>query len=568
MNTTQIRILVFSAGLAAAFSVAAQQTLYNPEVNEAIQSDVSPPVGALVLKAGANAGSGDAQESRRPKLQKLLDAARDAAAAPVVTKPPRKAAAAASLPISIGVNVLGVGNGFPNYFVPDAPSDVNLAVGDTQVVQWVNVSYAVFDKKTGALIAGPIDGNQFWSGFGDNCDPAVPRGAACRCQFHNDGDIIVQWDKLAHRWLMSQSVFNLPYETCVAVSTTADATGTFYRYVFPQLAGLPDYPKFGIMPDAYYQTQNAFSGQPNGGRYMGAHVCAYERSKMLIGAAKPKQQCFTTGVFDDSLLPADLDSAQTPPPMQLAADGSGMQPQPEVFLGSIDNFDPTNSNVLYQYLFHVDFLNPNNSTFTGAGGTMPILVNPFGLACGGFGACIQQPGVFDTLDSLGDRLMYRLAYRNFGDHQTWLVSHSVTAGSSVGERWYEFRSPATNANLSVYQQGTFAPDGNYRWMGSLAMDKVGNIALGYSQSSSTVFPSIFVTGRTPGDALGTMRSEVPIVNGTGSQVDTVSRWGDYTSMAIDAADDCTMWYTNQYYSVTDFFNWSTRVASLKFSTCR
>src|SRR5438105_11034193 len=257
MKTSRAGIVVLSVGLASAVPASAQPVLTNPQVNEAIQSDVSPPAGALVLKAAARPNSmRETQDSLRPKLPHLMDAAREAVAgAPAPS--PRKAPSAPSLPISIGVNVLGVGVGFPNYFVPDAPTDVSLAVGDTQVVQWVNVSYAVFDKKTGALISGPIDGNQFWSGFGgDSCDPSMPKGAACRCQVHNDGDIIVQWDKLAHRWLMSQSVFTLPYETCVAVSTTPDATGSFYRYVFPQLGGLPDYPKFGIMPDAYYQSQN------------------------------------------------------------------------------------------------------------------------------------------------------------------------------------------------------------------------------------------------------------------------------------------------------------------------
>ena len=180
----------------------------------------------------------------------------------------------------------------------------------------------------------------------------------------------------------------------------------------------------------------------------------------------------------------------------------------------------------------------------------------------------RKKGSPTFLDSLGDRLMYRLAYRNFsGDHQTWLVSHSVTAGSSVGERWYEFRAPESSTTLSVYQQGTFAPDGNYRWMGSIAMDSAQDIALGYSVSSSSLFPSISYTGRVAGDTLGTMESEASIVSGTGSQSDTSNRWGDYTSMAIDAADDCTFWYTDEYYTVTATFDWSTRLASLKFPSC-
>jgi hypothetical protein len=255
------------------------------------------------------------------------------------------------------------------------------------------------------------------------------------------------------------------------------------------------------------------------------------------------------------LLPGDLDSAGSLPP-------SGEQ---EVYVGSIDNGSTTS---VYQYLFHVDFATPSNSTFTGVGGTMPITVASFGLACGGNGACIPQPNGGENLDSLGDRLMYRLAYRNFsGDHQTWLVSHSVTAGSSVGERWYEFRAPENSTTLSVYQQGTYAPVSNFRWMGSIAMDKNQNILLGYSVSSSSTFPSINYTGRAATDPLGTMQSEASIVAGSGSQINTSNRWGDYTSMAIDEADDCTMWYTSEYYTVTAAFDWSTRLASLKFSGC-
>ena len=268
---------------------------------------------------------------------------------------------------TLGLNLLGVGNGFPGYSVPDAPPDVNLAVGDTQVVQWVNVSYAVFDKTTGAVIAGPILGNAFWSGFG---------GA---CQTSNSGDIIIQWDKVAHRWFATQNVFSSPYMTCIAVSTTPDATGTYYRYAFPQ-PGFPDYPKWGIWPDAYYQSQNNFGS--SGSSFVGAYVCAYDRTKMLAGNSGAQQICFQAGSFDDSLLPGDLDSAGSPPP-------SG---EKEVYVGSIDN----GGSSIYEYLFHVDFTTPSNSTFTGTGGSMPIAgIASFSLACGGFSACIPQKGITD-----------------------------------------------------------------------------------------------------------------------------------------------------------------------------
>src|SRR5271166_2802314 len=527
-----------------AFLASAQESpaqplvLSNPEVNYPVHFDISRPLRDMATEVSSQKGFHQASPVRYPKLQQLAEAAQQDKGQ--VADGALQTSVGPLVSATIGLNLLGVGNGFPGYSVPDAPTDVNLAVGDTQVVQWVNVSYAVFDKTSGAVISGPIAGNAFWSGFGGPCETS------------NSGDIIAQWDKIAHRWLMSQNVFSSPYMTCVAVSTTPDATGTYYRFAYSQ-PGFPDYPKWGIWSDAYYQSQNNFGA--SGYSYVGAYACAYERAKMLVGDSTAKQICFQTGIFDDSLLPADLDSVGTPPP-------SGQQ---ELFLGSIDNGVP----YIYQYLFHADFKTPSNSTFTGLGGSMPIAgVARLDLPCSGFLPCIPQKGVTDLLDPLGDRLMYRLAYRNFsGDHQTWLVNHSIVAGSSVGARWYEFRAPENSTSLSVYQQGTFAPDSKYRWMGSIAMDSAQDIALGYSVSSSSLYPSISFTGRVPGDALGTMESEASIVAGSGSQTDTANRWGDYTSMAIDAADDCTFWYTNQYYMVTATFDWSTRLASLKFPGC-
>src|SRR5271157_5894543 len=526
------------AVLTSAQEPAAQPAvLTSPDVNYPLHFDVSRPLRDMATEVSSPAGAHVAPPVRYPKLQLLKEAAQGGQA---MEDGAIQTSSGPLVSSTIGLNLLGVGAGFDHYTVPDAPTDVNLAVGDTQVLQWVNVSYAIFDKTTGAVIMGPILGNAFWSGFG---------GA---CQTSNSGDIIAQWDKVAHRWVATQNVFSSPYMTCVAISTTPDATGTYYRFAYPQ-PGFPDYPKWGIWSDAYYQSQNNFGA--SGYSYVGAYACAYERAKMLVGDSTAKQICFQTGTFDDSLLPADLDSVGTPPP-------SGQQ---ELFLGSIDNGVP----YVYQYLFHVDFTTTSKSTFTGVNGTMRIPgVNPFSLACGGNSACIPQQGVADRLDSLGDRLMYRLAYRNFsGDHQAWLVSHSVTAGSSVGERWYEFRAPENSTSLSVYQQGTFAPDSNYRWMGSIAMDSAQDIALGYSVSSSSVYPSISYTGRVATDALGTMETEASIVSGSGSQTGTSNRWGDYTSMALDAADDCTFWYTNQYYQVTASFGWSTRLTSFKFPGC-
>lgn len=548
--TSVCRIAVVALVLVCVVPASAQNAvLTNAQVNEPIHFDVSPPLNARPRSAPVPQSPKTVHAPLLPKKQKLASASSQSPVDGAV-----QSVGGPLVSATIGLNLAGVSIDGPTLDCGSvigfllAPSDVNLAVGDTQVVQWANICYAVFDKATGALIAGPIAGNQFWAGFGGPCET------------ENGGDIIVLWDKVAHRWLMSQNVFTSPYMTCVAVSTSPDATGSFNRYAFPQSNGFPDYPKWGVWSDGYYQHNNVFGG-PNG---FGAEPCAYDRTAMLKGLPNARQICFfAPTIFDDSMLPADIDSAATPPPAG----------QPEMYLGSIDNTPPT-SNVIYEYLFHANFSNPNKSTFSGFGGTMPISVPIFTLSCGGrgFADCVPQKATASLLESIGDRLLYRLAYRNFGDHQTWLVTHDVTTPSGqVGERWYEFRAPENSLTPTVYQSGTFAGppgDTNYRWMGSIAMDKAGDIALGYSMSGRGLFPAINYTGQTAGDTLGSMEAEATIFNGTGSQKDTGGRWGDYTSMALDAADDCTFWYTNQYYINTAAFAWSTQLTSLKFPNCQ
>jgi uncharacterized membrane protein len=197
-------------------------------------------------------------------------------------------------------------------------------------------------------------------------------------------------------------------------------------------------------------------------------------------------------------------------------------------------------------------------------GPINIPVAAFTGACGGGGTCIPQAGTTTLLDSLADRLMYRLAYRNFGDHEAIIASHSITSGTSAAIRWYEIRTPLTP---TVFQQGTFAPDATFRWMSSAAQDSAGNIAVGYSVSSSTINPGIRFTARSPGDPLGTMGAEQTITNGTGSQTGGLTRWGDYSSISVDPVDDCTMWYTTEYEKTNGSFNWSTRIANFKFTGC-
>jgi len=555
MKKTGRRILDFSVAALFVLAVSvlcglpasAQEKSPQPKVNKAVHFDVSPPLSEMAKKVPLRYGFHEADPVRLPK-QHLLEEASQRYQGPV-TDVALQTYVGSSVSATIGLNLLGVGVGFNNYDDQVAPPDTDLSVGDTQVVQWVNLQYAVFDKSTGGVISGPFEGNTIWSGFG---------GA---CETNNDGDIITIWDKVAHRWLMAQNVFSgPPYYTCVAVSKTTDATGAWYRYQFPQGEIFPDYPKWGVWIDAYYQHNNGFGGT-NGFQ---SEPCAYQRGEMLQGNPNALQICFAAPTtFDDSMLPADIDSASSLPP----------KGAPEVYLGSIDNTPPT-GNVIYQYLFHVDFSDPSKSAFEGFGGTRPIPVETFTLGCiqGGIGTlldCIPQEGVSDLLEGLGDRLMYRLAYRNFGKFEAFMVTHNVNAtGGQVGVRWYELRTAENFGKMSVFQQGTFAPDSNNRWMGSMAMDRAGDVALGYSISSSSMYPSINYTGRTRSDPAGTMETEAQILAGTGSQTGTDDRWGDYSNMAIDPEDDCTFWYTNEWYATTGQFGWSTQLTSLKFPNCQ
>jgi hypothetical protein len=430
----------------------------------------------------------------------------------------------------------GVGEGFSGpqgtFTVNAAPPDTNGAVGPNHYVQTVNTDFAVFSK-SGTPLYGPVPINTLWSGFGGGC------------QSNNDGDPIAQYDRIADRFIILQfSVSTTPYLMCVAVSQTSDPTGAYYRYSFNYgNSAFPDYPKLGVWPDGYYMTVNVFT---NGITFAGTKVCAFDRAKMLTGAAAT-QQCFNTSTAYGGLLPSDLDGPTAPPA------GS---PNYLVALGA------TTTQLAY-WKFHVDWATPANSTFTGP---TSLAVASYAEACSG-GTCIPQSGTTQKLDSLADRLMYRLAYRNFGTHESLVVNHSVTAGSSVGVRWYELRT--SGGNLTLFQQGTYAPDTNYRWMGSIAMDGAGNIGLGFSVSSGSLHPQIHYTGRLAADASGTMtQGEGTIINGAGSQSgSSLSRWGDYSSMSIDPLDDCTFWYATEYLAATGAFNWHTRIASFKFPSC-
>ena len=441
------------------------------------------------------------------------------------------------------------------------PPDPNGAVGPNHYVEMVNSSYSVYSK-TGTRLTGPVDINKLWI------------NSPGRCQVDNDGDPVVVYDHLADRWVLSQFAVNGgngPFAQCIAVSTTPDPTGSFYVYEFDQ-PSFNDYPKLGVWPDAYYMTANQFAG--TGTTFSGVGTYAFERAKMLAG--QPAREVFfdLTNVNSSffGMLPAHLDG--TPPP-----------PGAPDYFAEVDsqiNTPSLGADAMRLWKFHVDWLNPTNSTFGMSGNpdfTLPVAMWTPSQCVDAQGTCIPQEASPYQLDVLGDRLMFRLVYRNFGDHESLVLNHSVIADVRMGVRWYEVRN--LSSTPSIFQQGTFAPlDQLYRWMGSIAMDHFGDIAVGYSTSSPADFPSMAYSGRLAGDPAGQLsQGETQLFAGAGPEnvgffVPPVGRWGDYTDLTVDPTDGCTFWYVNEYFaSITNQganlpgAPWQTRIGSFKFSQC-
>ncbi len=458
---------------------------------------------------------------------------------------------------SVGVNVMGLGYGFPGFTVSNSVPDSNIAVGDTQIVQWVNASYAVFDK-TGSALTAAIAGNQIWQNLG---------GA---CAQYNSGKPIVQWDVAARRWFFSQNVLTgPPFYTCIAVSSSSDALGTYYLYQFPLGNGYPDLPKWGTWTNGYYQSQYNFG--TDGKTPIGELPCVYDRSKMLTGDNSAGQVCFQLAIMDFGLLPGDIDSHVQPP--------AG---QNELL------FSLANSSNFAMYEISIDWSNPSNAQIFGGNESQLFAVPAFTPACNGqfLGNCVAQLNSTQLLKVLGDRLLYRLVYYDDPPlvsvratppkplpSQHWLVVHDVTAsGGNQAERWYEIKAKqriSHYTDLTLFQSSTYAPDSTVnRWMGSIARDKQSNILMGYSVSNRQIYPGIAIAGRLLGDPVNTMEPEVTVLEGTGSeQGDAYDSWGYYTSMRLDPVDGCTFWYTNEYYTLTGYQEWSTQIASARFNTC-
>lgn len=410
------------------------------------------------------------------------------------------------------------------------PPDPNGDVGPNHYVQMINTLFAVYDK-AGNQLLGPLPNNALWAGFGGPCE------------FDNDGDPIVLYDPLADRWLLTQFTRTSGFSICLACSETPDPTGAYYRYEFP-FDDFPDYPKYGVWPDAYYATFRVF------GEDFDMVAAALEREKMLVGDSSAQIVLFSISdalapTLIDGVLPVDLDGP--PPP----------EGTPGLFLGHQDDaFTGAEEDRLVLFELSVDWDNLSNTTFDG----------PTFLPTDSFDidiSFVPQPDPGEPLTSLSEFMMYRLAFRNFGTHMSMVTNHTVDVGdfdNHAGIRWYELRNEGSG--WDIFQQGTYAPTADHRWMGSIAMDGAGNIALGYSVTNNSLFPSIRYTGRTANAPLGEMNIfEQSIIEGTGAQLESFNRWGDYTMMAVDPTDESTFWFTNEYYDETSEFNFKTRIAA-------
>ncbi|MBN1669171.1 MAG: carboxypeptidase regulatory-like domain-containing protein, partial [Anaerolineales bacterium] len=454
------------------------------------------------------------------------------------------------------------------------PPDTDGQVGPNHYVQIVNAA------STGSRVrVWDKSGNQL-SDFGlTNLWPSGDR-----CQLYGYGDPVVLYDQIADRWLLTQFTYppSGPYNECIAVSKTGVPTGNpsdWYLYTFNVHASkFNDYPKIGVWPDGYYMMAHQFTST-----WAGTGVWVFNRTKMINGTmaqaptpitcSNTSTDCYYKDLYSvnsnyGGMLPVNLMGNTLPPT------GS-----PNYFV-EVDANWYGSTDVMTIFGFKVDWNNPANSQFGRVG---ELVVSDFDSdICSAYREqCIDQPGTSVRLEAIADRLMMHAWYRNMGTYETIVLNHTVDASGRAGIRWYEIQKDdpsIPNINPSppapdwgpweLHQQGTYAPDNNHRWMGSIAMDAVGNIALGYSISSSSVYPGIRYAGRLATDPLGTLpQAEGTIINGSGSQTGSGARWGDYSALSVDPVDDCTFWYTTEYMQTTSATGWQTRVASFKFPNC-
>jgi hypothetical protein len=444
------------------------------------------------------------------------------------------------------------------------PPDTEGDIGPNNYMQWVNLIVAVWNVSrdangvpTGVTLASgfPKPGNSFWAGFTGST-------AADACRTNNNGDPIVLYDHLANRWMVSQFSINEGVQ-CVALSQTGDPTGTYDRWAFVVSPGEQnDYPKIGLMPDAYYLSVRDFPS--NDGTF--ADAVAFDRAAMLAGDPNAGFIKFTmpclTANCPDGIQPPHLEG----PPPPAGTPGIYSRAWDDDFDGPL-----TGSDGYRLWEFSPDFATPGNSTFV----ELPFVPSVDGFddtVCGFFQRnCIPQPrrGGGERLDPADELQMYRAQYRHFTGFDSLLITTTVDSDGSdtAGMRWAEIRN--SGSGWTLFQEGTYAPaDGENRWMGSIAMNGSGDIALGYSVSSTGTFPSVRYTTRASGDPLGVFPGgEVELVAGSGSQTSSSNRWGDYSAMSVDPVDDCTFWYTQEYYANTNSFDFKTRIGAFGGPSC-
>ncbi|MEP6468536.1 MAG: hypothetical protein ABJC24_02060 [Chloroflexota bacterium] len=554
-------MLVVAWSIPAQAAAPANKTL-KPHFSNAVAMDTSPTLRSLAAHRVAPAADPSVISHRDANLRSSSDAG-FSGAGDVQTQ-----VGTANIPDPVA-NFEGLSNqdNFDIFGFRVNPPDPVGDVGPNHYVEMVNLTFAVYSK-TGTLLLGPVDTGTLWADF------AVPD-----CQ-DPSGDPVVLYDQLAGRWLLTQFTTSgladptKPFWNCVAVSTTGDPTGSYYRYAFEteNFQFFPDYPKYGVWTDSYVLTTREFGPTVE----YGIGVYALEKNKMLNGQPARAVSFFLDGndpailpLVGDGLLPADIDGKQKPmtdaaiPIVGTQDDGGGY--------GA--TFDALNI-----WDLHVKWRSTPTASLELAT-QLPVASFDSIFPCAPTSRdCLPQPGITNPdqyLDILSyrQRPTWRLAYRNNKTYETVVTNQSVEAAPGVaGARWYEVRR--TGGSYSLQQQGTYAPnDGVHRWMGSVAQDKKGNMALGFSVvNGTTVYPGIRYTGRLAGDPLGQMTlGEGVIINGSGVQTTTNSRWGDYTSMNIDPTDDCTFWYVNEYYltsgTATDGRPWHTRIASFKLPGC-
>jgi hypothetical protein len=531
----------------------------------AVAFDVSPTLRSLATQPHAlpNAFDEDEEDDRVTPGEEITDHGFSGDGAAQYTAPSQ------AIPSTV-TNFEGLSNqdNFNIFGFRVNPPDPIGDVGPNNYVEMVNLTFAVYDKQGNRLL-GPVDSGTLWQNFAvpDCMDPS--------------GDPVVLYDQFVDRWLLTQFTTSglddptKPFWNCVAISTSGDPTGTYYRYAFEtaNFQFFPDYPKYGVWTDSYVLTTREFGPTVE----YGIGVYALEKYKMVNGEPNARAVSFFIDGNDpallplvgDGLLPADVDGKQKP-----------KTDTPVPLVGTQD--DGAGYGATFDALNIWDLLVKWRSTPTASlslKAQLPVASFDSIFPCAPTSRdCLPEPGITNPaqyLDILSyrQRPTWRLAYRNFKDYETLVTNQSVEASPGIaGVRWYEIRR--VNGTYAVYQQGTYAPnDGVHRWMGSVAQDKKGDMAVGFSVVNATdVYPGIRYTGRLAGDPLGQMTlGEGVVINGSGVQTTTNSRWGDYTSMNVDPVDDCTFWYVNEYYAVSgtaaDGRPWQTRIASFKLPGC-